>query len=109
MGCIHGGLHLGRGLAEDFRIGTGPCAGSVVRMGEEAGGSPEQLCLAASHFLFNGVDHLLQVSFAFLDVRTFGGNVTVVEAEEVDADLPEELEKHLGPMLGILDRFRSIY
>ena len=106
VGDLHRLLHLGRGEGEDVEVGAGGRAVHVAGVGEEVGGAPEQLDAGPVLLVLEDLDDLVEVGVALLERRALGGDVAVVEGVERGAELLDELEGDLGPVLGVRDRAR---
>jgi hypothetical protein len=66
-------------------------------MDEETGSPPEKLLTCPGLFFSQLLNHGVEVSFTFLDSRTFRGNVTIVKTVVVDFALLEKLEERFDP------------
>jgi hypothetical protein len=76
----------------------------VARVGEQVGRAPQQLDAGPLLVLRERVDHDVEVLVALGERRPLGSHVAVVEAVEADAELLHELEGHVGPLHGHLQR-----
>src|SRR6185503_13448859 len=88
-------LDLGRGVGEHLRIRVRGRAGHVPGHAEQVGGAPQQPEAGPAHLPLDEVDDLVEERDGLLPGALLRRDVTVVEAEEGDAQLVQELEGRL--------------
>ncbi len=79
---FHGLLDLGGSEGKNVEVGARRSPVQIAWVGEEIGGSPEQLDTRASLFILENLDDFVQIGVAFLEVLAFGGDVAIVEGVE---------------------------
>ena len=94
-------LELATGVGVDVGERGGGGAGHEARVGEQGGGVPQQLDAGGLHVLLDLVDDLVEVGVGLAQGVAFGGDVAIVEAEVLDAQLLEQLE-------GVVDLGQSL-
>ena len=104
LGHVERLFHLGRGEGKRVGIGAGGRAMHVARIAEQVGRSPEQLDAGSLLLTLQGLHHRIEIAIGLGERFAFGRDVAIVEAIEMDTELLEELERHLRPVHGVLDR-----
>ena len=94
-------LELATGVGVDVGERRSGGAGHEARVGEQGGGVPQQLDTGGLHILVDLVNDLVEVGVGLAQGVAFGGDVTIVEAEVLDAQLLEQLE-------GVVDLGQSL-
>ncbi len=104
LGQFHRLFDLAGGVGED--VGVGVCArpGHKARVREGVGGTPEALDAGVFLELFGDGDDLIEAFVGFGQVVSFGGDVAVMEAPELDAQFGEKFKGGLHSLLGPLHR-----
>ena len=98
---LQGVLQLATGIGIDVGERGGRGAGHEARVGEQGGGIPQQLDAGGLHVLFDLVDDLVQVLVGLTQGIAFRSDITIMEAEVLNAELLEELE-------GVVDLSQSL-
>ena len=101
LGNLQGVLQLATGIGVDVGERGGGSTGNEARVGEQGGGVPQQLDAGGLHVLFDLVDDLVQVLVGLAQGIAFRSDITIMEAEVLDAELLEELE-------GVVDLGQSL-
>ncbi len=95
-------LDLRRRPGEDGRVGVGRGPRRIARVPEQVCRAPQQPDAGPLHVPGDSLDHVIEAPAGLREVRSLRRDVTVVEAEERDAQLREELEGDLGLAFGEL-------
>ncbi len=100
LGDFEAFFDLGGGVGEDIGVTAGGGAVHEARVGEEAGGAPEQFDAGVVLQFFEFLDHLVEVAVAFREGAAFRGDVAVVEGVVRGAEFFAELEHDAGAFDG---------
>ena len=80
----------------------------IAWVGKQARGTPQQPLTTRLLQPLEDQAHVLEVGIRIVDRLALRGDVPVMEAVVVDADLLKELEEHLGAALRVFQSVRSI-
>ena len=79
-----------------------------TRVGEKAGGAPQELDAGALLFLFQDLDHGVEVAVALGQGRALRGHVAIVESVKRGTQFFDEFKSDPRAFLRILDRGGSV-